>query len=118
MKKVLKIFGGLVPFLATHLLCCGAALYFLWSSGLLLVMAREGRNRIFLMPMLAVGVVFFFIGRKHKKSCQMEGHYGWGDKLVNFLFFVGFYLMISLAFMVYVFIPWWIPGYEGGLLLP
>lgn len=118
MKKVLKVIGGLVPFLATHLLCCGAALYFLWSSGVLLILAREGRNRIFLIPMLGIGVIFFFIHRNHKKACQTEGHYGWGDRIVNFLFFAGFYLMISLAFMIYVFIPWWIPGYEGGLILP
>src|SRR3989344_2071506 len=118
MKKVFKLAGGLVPFLATHFLCCGALLYFLWSSGLLLVFAREGRNRIFLIPILAIGLVFFYIHRSHKKACRAEGHFGWADKILNFFFFLGFYIMMSLAFIIYVFIPWWIPGYEGGLLLP
>lgn len=118
MKKILKILGGLVPFLATHLLCCGALLYFLWSSGLLLVLAKEGRNRIFLIPMLVIGVVFFLIHRNHKKACEKEGHFALADKILNFFFFLGFYVMISLAFIIYIFIPWWIPDYEGGLILP
>mgnify|MGYP001580419232 FL=1 len=104
--------------MGTHLICCGALLYFLWSSGLLLVIAREGRSRVFLIPILVIGLIFFVIHRNHKKACKADGHFDLADKILNFLFFLGFYVMISLAFIVYIFIPWWIPGYEGGLILP
>ncbi|OGD71929.1 hypothetical protein A2703_00915 [Candidatus Collierbacteria bacterium RIFCSPHIGHO2_01_FULL_50_25] len=113
-----KIVGLVIPFLATHVLCCGALLYFLWSTGLLISIAREGRSRVYFLPIFIIGLVFFWLHRSHKKACHLEGHFRWGDRVVNFLFFLTFYLMMSLVFIVYVFIPWWIPGYDGGLILP
>ena len=118
MKKAVKVVGGIIPFLATHLLCCGELLYFLWSSGLLLVLAKEGRSKVFLIPILAIASVFFVLHRKHKKACAIEGHMPLADKLLNIFFFLSFYLLFSLAFLIYIFIPWWIPGYDGGLILP
>ena len=118
MKKVLKIIGGLVPFLATHLFMLWSVALFSLEFGVTPRYGKRGKKSGISDTNAGRGVVFSLSDGNIKKSCQMEGHYGWGDKIVNFFFFLGFYLMISLAFMIYVFIPWWIPGYEGGLILP
>lgn len=113
-----KVTGLIIPFLVTHILCCGAILYFLWSSGLLVLIAREGRGKTYLFPILIVGLVFFWLHQKHKKTCHLKGRLGRGDQIINLIFFLTFYMTMSLIFIVYIFIPWWIPGYDGGLILP
>ncbi|OGG15367.1 hypothetical protein A3D77_07545 [Candidatus Gottesmanbacteria bacterium RIFCSPHIGHO2_02_FULL_39_11] len=50
MKKVIT---GILPFLALHLFCCGTLLFFLISSGYLLILREEGRNKIFLSLVLS-----------------------------------------------------------------
>lgn len=32
--------------------------------------------------------------------------------------FIGAALPAGLIFIIYVFLPWWIPGYQGGILPP
>jgi len=87
-----KIVGLVIPFLATHVLCCGALLYFLWSTGLLISIAREGRSRVYFLPIFIIGLVFFWLHRSHKKACHLEGHFRWGGSGRQFPFLFDFLL--------------------------
>ncbi len=110
--------GGIVPFLVFHVFCCGALLIFLTSSGYLLILSREGKQKTFLIPVLLLMSVLFFLYKRHGNSCHIKAFKTPGDHVLTILLYVGFSLPVGIAFMIYVFIPWWIPNYTGGPLLP
>lgn len=110
--------GGIVPFLVFHVFCCGALLIFLTSSGYLLILSREGQQKTFLIPAVLLISALFFLYKRHGNSCHIKGYKTPGDHVMTILLYVGFSFLIGIAFMIYVFIPWWIPNYTGGPLLP
>lgn len=113
-----KIGGFIIPFFLQHLICCGALLIFLTASGYLLLIREEGRNKTFLIPLLFLGGVFFFLYRYYGKCCEKKDHKTWGDRIILLTLYISFSFLLGIAFTIYVFIPWWIPNYRGGLLLP
>lgn len=110
--------GPIIPFLLFHLVCCGGLLIFLTTSGYLLLVRQEGANKLFLLPLVALSVLFFVLYIRKIKHCKMKNHTTMGDRGIIALTYVLFSLLLGIAFMIYVFIPWWIPSYKGGLLLP
>lgn len=113
-----KLFGGILPFLISHLLCCGALLGVLIATGYLYLLSQEGQNKTFLLPTIIVAVFLFWLHRRHHGSCEAAGGKTVGDHLVGILLYLGFSLVLGIIFIVYILIPWWIPGYKGGMLLP
>lgn len=113
-----KVFGFSVPFFLSHLICCGALLFFLTGSGYLLILRQEGDTKIFLIPLILIASLVFWIYKYYGKCCKNKGHKTLTDHfLIGFLFFL-LSIIASIIFMIYVFIPWWIPNYKGGPLLP
>ena len=117
-KSMKKLLGSTVPFLIFHFFCCGALLFYFTASGYLLLMREEGRNKYFLIPALIMGGLLFYLYHRHGKCCEQKDHKNYQDHFISLLLYIGFSLIIGLAFMIYVFIPWWIPNYKGGFLLP
>lgn len=115
MKKFL---GSIVPFFLFHLVCCGGLLIFLTTTGYLLIIREEGRNKAFFLPLLAVGGFFFLLYSLHGKHCEKKGHKTLGDYSMSIFFYIGFSIIFGALLMIYIFIPWWIPNYKGGFLLP
>lgn len=113
-----KFIGSVVPFFLFHLVCCGALIIFLATSGYLLLVYNEGVKKTYLIPLLLLGGLAFFIHNRYEKRCHDKGCKTWFDWIVLISFYIMFSFIFGLAFMIYVFIPWWIPGYKGGLLLP
>lgn len=113
-----KIAGFGLPFVLTHFICCGALLFWLVSSGFLLTVSIEGRNRLFLIPALLVLGLLTYLYIHHGKCCKEKGEKTLKDYLVQFFIYSLIVIVFSIAFIVYVIIPLWIPGYEGGPLLP
>lgn len=113
-----KIAGFAIPFLFQHLICCGALLFFLASSGYLLILRQEGDKKMFLLPSLAISAVLIFLYRYYGMCCERKGHKSLVDRVVLIFLYLIFSFLLGLIFMIYVFIPWWIPTYKGGLLLP
>lgn len=103
---MIKFLGSIVPFLVFHLFCCGALLGILITTGYLFLLSQEGQNKIFLLPALGLTILFFWF---HKKV---------DNRLLNILLYGLFSLVSGLIFIIYIFIPWWIPNYQGGILLP
>lgn len=87
---------------------CGAAIGFLISSGWLLFLADEGQRKTFLIPLLAILAIFYFIYKKYKHQ----------SKFLHFSLYLSMSLLLSAVVMLYIFIPWWLPDYKGGPLLP
>lgn len=110
--------GSIIPFLIFHIVCCGGFLIFLTTSGYLLLVRQEGSNKLFLLPLLALSIVFFIIYIRKLRHCKIENHSSMMDKGIIVITYALFSIMLGIAFMIYVFIPWWIPGYQGGALLP
>lgn len=113
-----KFIGSVIPFLLFHLFCCGALLIFLTTSGYLLLIRNEGRNKTFLIPILLLGGLFFFLHWYFGKCCEKKDHKTFGDHTILIILYIAFSFLLGIAFMIYVFIPWWIPNYTGGFLLP
>ncbi|OGG17395.1 hypothetical protein A3D78_03905 [Candidatus Gottesmanbacteria bacterium RIFCSPHIGHO2_02_FULL_39_14] len=103
MKKILT---GTLPLIFFHLFCCGVLLYLLISSGILLLLANESRNKFFLIPLLFLAAFSLWLYRRQN------------NKFTKFLLYAVFSLTFGFLFTIYIFIPWWIPGYTGGILLP
>ncbi|OGK21699.1 hypothetical protein A2866_04520 [Candidatus Roizmanbacteria bacterium RIFCSPHIGHO2_01_FULL_39_8] len=115
---VKKFIGSVIPFMFFHLICCGALLIFLTTSGYLLLIRQEGNKKILLLPLLLVGVVLFFLHWYWGRCCEKKGHKSLGDYIFMITLYIAFSSIFGIAFMIYVFIPWWIPNYTGGSLLP
>ena len=115
---VKKFIGSVIPFFFFHLVCCGALLIFLTTSGYLLLIREEGRNKTFLIPTLLLGGLFLFIHWHYGRCCDKKNHKTLGDYSILVILYISFSFLIGAAFMIYVFIPWWIPNYKGGFLLP
>ncbi len=113
-----KFVGAAIPFLLFHILCCGGLLFLLVSSGYLLILRQEGTNKIFLIPLLLLGGVTFWFYRYYGNCCRKKGYKTFGDHFFTFLLYFFFSFILGMIFMIYVFIPWWIPNYKGGFLLP
>ena len=113
-----KFLGGIIPFLILHLFCCGALLGILITTGYLFLLRQEGQNKIFLLPAIAAAILFFWLHRRHHQSCEIAGGKTLGDHFVGILLYLVFSLVLGTIFIVYIFVPWWIPGYKGGILLP
>lgn len=113
-----KLFGGILPFFIFHLFCCGALLIFLTTSGYLLLISREGQRKTYLIPVLLISAIFLSLYHRHGARCRLKEYKTPADHLMGILLYVGFSFLLGLAFMIYVFIPWWIPNYTGGPLLP
>lgn len=113
-----KFFGSVVPFLLFHLVCCGGLIIFLASSGYLLLATQEGEKKQYLIPLLLLGGIAFLVHNIYGKHCEKKGHIDILDRIILILFYIAFSAIFGIAFMIYVFLPWWIPGYKGGLLLP
>lgn len=113
-----KFIGSVVPFFLFHLVCCGGLIIFLATSGYLLLVRQEGDKKTYLIPLLVLGGLVFYFHNRYNKRCNAKGCRTWVDWLILAAFYVTFSFIFGLVFMIYVFIPWWIPGYKGGLLLP
>ncbi|MCL4387209.1 hypothetical protein M1307_02310 [Patescibacteria group bacterium] len=113
-----KFIGSVIPFFLFHLVCCGALIVFLATSGYLLLIRQEGDKKTFLIPLLLLGGVLFWLHGRYDKRCCERGHKSFADQVVLISLYVAFSMIFGFAFMIYIFIPWWIPGYKGGLLLP
>lgn len=118
MNIIKKFAGVTIPFLFFHVLCCGALLFFLISSGYLLLLTNEGRGKTFLIPALLLGGLFLWLHHRHGKCCEKKGFKTFGDHTLSIILYITFSIIFGIAFMIYVFLPWWIPNYQGGPLLP
>ena len=107
-----------IPFVITHIICCGALLLLLISSGYLLKLANEGRNKFLLTPSLIAVSAGIWLLYKHNRCCREKGQREAKDWIKTILLYGVIYLAFSWIFIVYLFVPWWIPGYQGGILLP
>ncbi len=111
-------FGPIITFFITHVICCGVLLTLLITSGYLLTIHHIGAEKKFLIPALIIIAVAYYIYREYKKCCMEVGDKTLFNQVsVIFLYFL-LSLIIGLVFIVYVFVPWWIPNYTGGPLLP
>ena len=115
---VKKFIGSTIPFFFFHLVCCGALLIFLTTSGYLLLIRQEGDKKVLLLPLLLVGGIFFFLHWYWGRCCEKKGHKSIVDHIFMITLYIAFSFIFGTAFMIYVFIPWWIPNYKGGFLLP
>ncbi len=93
-------------------------MFYLVSSGYLLIIREEGRKKIFLIPLLLIGGLFFYLNHKYSKHCEFHGDAEPRMRLKKVFTYIIFSLIFGMVFLIYVFIPWWIPGYKGGPLLP
>ena len=118
MFVIKKFFGASIPFLLFHILCCGGLLFLLVSSGYLLILRQEGTNKVFLIPLLILGGLSFWLYHHYGNCCKKKGHKTLSDYFITFLLYFTFSLIFGFILMIYVFIPWWIPNYKGGFLLP
>lgn len=118
MSIIKKLIGPALPFLGFHIFCCGGLLFLLVSSGWLLILRQEGTNKTFLIPFLLAGALAFWVYRRYGACCRQKGHKTLSDHFFILLLYFLFSLILGLIFMIYVFIPWWIPNYKGGFLLP
>jgi len=115
---VKKVVGGFIPFIFIHLFCCGALLFFLISGGYLLLLRQEGSNKTFLIPALLLSGGIFWLYRYHRKCCRKKEYKSYGDHVVSYSLYILLSMILGFIFIIYVFIPWWIPNYKGGILLP
>ena len=119
MKKSLV---SLLPTLALPAFCCvllcGAFLIFLVSSGALLILSDESRNKTFLIPLLLLVAFLFWLRSYYNKCCDRKGLKSFRDHTLTLILYLAFLVLVGLIFVVYIFIPWWIPNYQGGPLLP
>ena len=99
-------------------LMCGATIRLLISSGWLIFFADEGRSKTFLIPALIAFAIVIFMYIENKKSCHQKGFSTTTDKMWGIILFMLLSGLITVLFTLYVFIPWWIPNYQGGFLLP
>lgn len=118
MSIVKKLIAALLPFLGFHILCCGGLLFLLVSSGWLLILREEGANKIFLIPLLILAALSFWLYRYYGSCCRKKGYKTLGDHFFTFLLYFTFSFIAGMIIMIYLFIPWWIPNYKGGFLLP
>lgn len=118
MLDIKKFVGSAIPFFFFHLVCCGSLLILLTTSGYLLFIRQEGNRKLLLIPLLLLGIILFFLHSYWGSCCKRKGHTSWKDYVLLTILYIGFSLIFSLAFMIYLFIPWWIPNYRGGFLLP
>ncbi|KKQ29866.1 MAG: hypothetical protein A3H17_01710 [Candidatus Levybacteria bacterium RIFCSPLOWO2_12_FULL_37_14] len=112
---------GIVQILAQLGICtvmCGAAIGLLISSGWLLLLSDEGRNKTFLIPALIAFAFVIYAYIENKRTCHQKGFSSTGDKIWGIILFMLLSALITVLFTLYVFIPWWIPNYQGGFLLP
>jgi len=119
IKEIIK--QGGTQILAQFGICtvmCGAVIGLLISSGGLLLLANEGQNKTFLIPALIALAIVVFMYIENKKTCHQKGFSTTGDKMWGVILFMLLSIVISVLFTLYVFIPWWIPNYQGGPLLP
>ena len=110
--------GAITPFLFIHFICCGALLFFLVSSGYLLLLSLEGSNKFFLIPSLLLTLLLFWLNYRHRRGCQLKGHKTFKDCFIGLTLYLLISLTAGFIFIIYIFLPWWIPGYQGGMLLP
>ncbi|KKS98008.1 MAG: hypothetical protein UV73_C0004G0150 [Candidatus Gottesmanbacteria bacterium GW2011_GWA2_43_14] len=110
--------GAVFPFLFIHLICCGMLLFLLVSSGILFMLSQEASNKIFLLPALLLTALLFWQYLHHQHSCTLKGYKTFYDRLRGLTLYLLLSLTAGFIFIIYVFIPWWIPGYRGGILLP
>ena len=115
MKKIL---GLAIPFAFQHVICCGAFLFFLVSSGYLLAFRQEADKKLYLIPGLIITGILIFFHYHYGRCCKMKGHKNILDHSILLLLYLLISFVIGILFMIYVFIPTWIPGYTGGPLLP
>lgn len=119
MREIIKHGGTqILAQLGICTIMCGAAIGLLISSGYLLVLSNEGRNKTFLIPLLIAFAVAIYFYVENKKSCHEKGFSTAGDKMWGMITFMLVSMLFTALFMLYVFIPWWIPNYQGGSLLP
>jgi len=100
------------------IIMCGATIGFLISSGWLLLLSNEGRNKTFLIPALIAFAIVIAMYIENKKTCHKKGFSTLGDKIWSIMLFMLVSALITVLFTLYIFIPWWIPNYTGGPLLP
>lgn len=119
MKELFK-HGGIQAFFQ-FIFCtvmCSTLIGFFIASGTLLFLANEGRTKTFLIPLLLVFAIALYAYFENKKTCHTKGFSTTQDKLWGMITFMVVSLLFSILFMLYIFIPWWIPNYRGGFLLP
>src|SRR3989338_688290 len=85
--NIKKITGFGLPFVLIHFICCGALLFWLIGSGYLLAMSNEGRNKVFLIPILIISGTMIFLYRYHSKCCREKGEKTIKDYLFQFLLY-------------------------------
>ncbi len=113
-----RIVGLAIPFIFQHIICCGALLFFLVSSGYLLAFRLEAENRVFLLPGLLVAALVIGIHYYYNRCCKKKGYKDVKDHAILTLLYILISVIVGVLFMIYIFIPSWIPGYKGGPLLP
>ncbi|HKY74228.1 MAG TPA: hypothetical protein VJ246_02875 [Patescibacteria group bacterium] len=115
-----KSIASMIPMLIMHVLCCGTMLYFLMTSGYLLFIRQEGEKKVWLIPILVFSTGLIIMSNMYaKKTCiHGDGERTFSQNIFRFVMICLVSLMLSILFMVYLFIPWWIPNYTGGFLLP
>lgn len=97
---------------------CGATIGILISSGILLLLANESRDKIYFIPALIVFAIAIYLYKRNKKACRRKEFLTAKDKMCGMMLFMFIFIMIVIILTIYFFIPLWIPDYKGGVLLP
>lgn len=108
----------IIPFFLQHVLTCGVLLFYLVSSGYLLLLRQEADNKIYLLPGLMITGLLFIVFRNVDSNCEKNGHRSLRDYCLLFFLYGIFSILLGIVFMIYIFLPWWLPNYKGGPLLP
>lgn len=112
-----KIVGPILPMLGFHIICCTFLIGILITTGLLYNLSWEGENKTFFIPALLTAGGLFWAYKRQAKCCT-ESPFDTRSKVLMYLFYILFSVFLGFIFIIYFFIPWWIPGYRGGILLP
>ena len=103
---------------AIHLAVCGGAIIILASSGWLLVLSTEARNKTVLIPLLLLTAASYWLYRRQRDRCETPKGRTVGNKVAKYGLSVLWVILLTFVLVTYVVIPLWLPGYTGQGLLP
>lgn len=101
---------------AIHLAVCGGAIIILASSGWLLVLSTEARNKTGLIPLLLLTAASYWLYRRQRDRCEQPKGRTLGNNVVKYGLSMLWVTLAVFVVFTYVVIPLWLPDYAGGLL--
>ena len=114
----MKKFANLaLPTVFIGAFCCGGAILLLASSGWLLVLSTEARERHILLPLILLTIATIWLWRRQAGRCDLPGRTPKKYRYARDGLYLLWLLLIGVILAVYLFVPFWVPGYTGGTIL-